>query len=122
MRKERQKIGEKLSNFIKSKSNEIYNLTDLNRKKSIEELKCEDSEQEKLNEKHNREWTLCCSNLEKSKDELTIFIKHKVNHYQKEKLDEYNLLNLEHLEKLLLERKKSLGNLFSIFTQFRKFS
>ena len=109
MRKERQKIGEKLSNFIKSKSNEIYNLTDLNRKKSIEELKCEDSEQEKLNEKHNREWTLCCSNLEKSKDELTIFIKHKVNHYQKEKLDEYNLLNLEHLEKLLLERKNHWG-------------
>lgn len=109
MRKEQQEIDEKLRKFVTSKSNEIFNITDSNKRKSMEELNCEDSEQAKLHEKRIREWTLCCSNLEKSKDELTIFIKHKVNHYQKEKLDEYNLLNLEHLEKLLLERKKHWG-------------
>ena len=109
MCEEKIKIYDNLCKIIKSESNEIFNITDSNCRKSIEELKCESSQQRNLHENHIREWMSANSKLEKSKDELSIFITHKVNHNQKEKLEEYNLLNLEHLEKLLKERKTHWG-------------
>tara|TARA_B100000963_G_C22597511_1_gene658609 strand:- start:147 stop:1733 length:1587 start_codon:yes stop_codon:yes gene_type:complete len=115
MRKEQEEIDEKLRKFVTSKSNEIFNITDSNKRKSIEELKCENSEQAKLNKKHNREWTLCCSNLEKSKDELSNFINYKLDHHQKETLEKYGLLNLEQLDKLLENRKNQWGTLTGPF-------